>query len=53
MVLPIDVPAESPSLRKRTQGKSCFNFTAIEPTHVSELAALTKKGFNGFIKKFP
>ena len=26
------------------QGKSCFNFTTIEPAHVKELSALTKKG---------
>lgn len=32
------------SLRKRMQGKSCFNFTSIEPAHVKELAALTKRG---------
>jgi hypothetical protein len=35
------------------QGKSCFNFTAIDPAHVKELAAITKKGFTGFIKQFP
>jgi hypothetical protein len=34
----------SPSLRKRMQGKACFNFTTIEASHVKELAALTKKG---------
>jgi hypothetical protein len=34
----------SPSLQKRMQGKSCFNFTSVEPAHVKELAALTKKG---------
>jgi hypothetical protein len=43
----------SPPLLKRMQGKSCFTFTAIEPAHVKELEALTKKGFDGFIKKFP
>jgi hypothetical protein len=43
----------SPSLLKRRQGKSCFNFTAIEPAHVKELTALTKKGFAGFVKKCP
>ncbi len=42
----------SPSLRKRMQGKSCFNFTEIDPAHVKELAAVTKKGCAGFIKKF-
>ena len=35
----------SPSLKKRMQGKACFNFTTIEPEHVKELSALTKKGF--------
>ena len=34
----------SPSLQKRMQGKACFNFTTVEPGHVKELAALTKKG---------
>ena len=42
----------SPSLLKRMQGKSCFNFTAIEPAHVKELTALAKKGTADFIKKF-
>jgi hypothetical protein len=43
----------SPSLLKRQQGKSCFNFTAIDPAHVKELATLTKKGYAGFVKQFP
>jgi hypothetical protein len=43
----------SPSLLKRMQGKSCFNFTKIDPAHARELEALTKKGFDGFIRKFP
>jgi hypothetical protein len=34
----------SPSLKKRMQGKACFNFATIEPAHVKELAALTKRG---------
>ena len=42
----------SPSLLKRMQGKSCFNFTAIEPAHVKELKALTKTGYDGFIEKY-
>ena len=49
---PVLVKGLSPSLRKRMQGKSCFNFTAIEPAHVGELEALTKKGFDAFIKKY-
>lgn len=42
----------SPSLLKRMQGKSCFNFTAIDPAHVKELTALAKTGTADFINKF-
>ena len=38
----------SPELRKRMQGKSCFNFTEIDPVLFRELAALTLAGFRGF-----
>jgi hypothetical protein len=31
----------SPALRKRMQGKSCFNFTQADPALVAELADLT------------
>jgi hypothetical protein len=41
----------SPGLRKRMQGKTCFNFTAIDPAHVKELTALTKKSVARFNKK--
>ena len=34
----------SPGLRKRMQGKSCFNFKTIEREQVNELSALTKTG---------
>ena len=40
----------SPELRKRMQGKSCFNFKTIEAAQVKELEALTKKGFKQFEK---
>jgi hypothetical protein len=33
----------SPALKKRMQGKACFNFTTIEPAQVKELSALTKR----------
>jgi hypothetical protein len=33
----------SPALRKRMQGKSCFNFTTVEPAQLKELAAVTKR----------
>lgn len=32
----------SPALSKRRQGKSCFNFKAIEPALFEELAALVR-----------
>ena len=38
----------SPALRKRMQGKACFNFTTVEPAQLKELAAVTKKGIAGF-----
>ena len=41
----------SPELRKRMQGKSCFNFIDIDPAHVKELTALTAKSVKRFDKK--
>ena len=38
----------SPELKKRMQGKSCFNFTQVDPSHVAELKKLTKAGFEEF-----
>ncbi|MBZ5677220.1 MAG: hypothetical protein LAP61_23495 [Acidobacteriia bacterium] len=38
----------SPELKKRMQGKSCFNFTSVDPSHVAELKKLTKAGFDEF-----
>jgi hypothetical protein len=40
----------SPALRKRMQGKGCFNFKTIDATEAKELAALTKKGLARFDK---
>jgi hypothetical protein len=45
-----DQKSVSPELRKRMQGKACFNFTAIDAAHVKELAALTEKGIVQFEK---
>jgi len=42
----------SPSLLKRKQGKSCFNFTEIEPAHLKELTDITKRGFAGFARTY-
>jgi hypothetical protein len=41
----------SPELRKRMQGKSCFNFTTSDPALFNELAALTKAGFEDYRKQ--
>lgn len=38
----------SPELKKRMQGKSCFNFKKVEPELFEELAELTKKGAERF-----
>jgi hypothetical protein len=38
----------SPELKKRMQGKSCFNFTEVDPVLFRELAALTAAGFTSF-----
>jgi hypothetical protein len=38
----------SPDLKKRMQGKSCFNFTSVDPGHIAELKKLTKAGFEEF-----
>jgi hypothetical protein len=41
---PALLDAISPALKKRMQGKSCFNFTSIDSDQAKELAALTKAG---------
>lgn len=38
----------SPELKKRMQGKSCFNFTAIDDSLFKELAKITKEGAKRF-----
>ena len=38
----------SPELRKRMQGKSCFNFTAVDVVLFDELATLTRRGYDLF-----
>ena len=38
----------SPGLKKRMQGKSCFNFTSTNEETMSELARLTRRGFDKF-----
>ena len=38
----------SPALRKRMQGKSCFNFKDADPAMFKELAKLTRRGYDGY-----
>ena len=38
----------SPELRRRKQGKSCFNFTKIDEPLMTELESLAAKGIPGF-----
>jgi len=49
-VQPALVATLSPALRKRMQGKSCFNFVEVDETLFKELAALTKAGFESYRK---
>lgn len=45
---PEDAQTISPDLKKRMQGKACFNFTAIDEPLFRELAKLTKTGAKKF-----
>jgi hypothetical protein len=38
----------SKELRARMQGKSCFNFTSVDPGLLAELEDLTARGFEAF-----
>jgi hypothetical protein len=40
----------TPELKKRIQGKSCFNFKAIDAAQVKELERLTRVGIERFKK---
>jgi len=41
----------SPELKKRMQGKSCFNFKKVEPDLFQELAELTRTGAEKFKRR--
>jgi hypothetical protein len=43
----------SPALKKRMQGKSCFNFKKVEPELFEELAVLTRRGAEKFKEENP
>ena len=38
----------SPALKKRMQGKACFNFSAVDENCFKELATLTEAGYRKF-----
>jgi hypothetical protein len=38
----------SPELKKRMQGKACFNFSAVDPKLFAELDTLTRAGYERF-----
>jgi hypothetical protein len=40
--------AMSPGLKKRMQGKACFNFSAVDPKLFAELNTLTRAGYERF-----
>jgi hypothetical protein len=40
----------SPALRKRMQGKACFNFTEVDKPLMKELAELTRRGYDSWKK---
>jgi hypothetical protein len=37
-----------PELKKRMQGKACFNFSEVDPALFRQLAELTAAGFEGY-----
>lgn len=40
----------SPELKKRMQGKSCFNFKAVDEPLFTELAALAEAGYQRYVQ---
>lgn len=47
-VTPALLDGVSADLKARMQGKSCFNFVAVDRTLLRELASLTKAGFASY-----
>ena len=41
----------SPELKRRMQGKSCFNFTKVDEKLFAELGELTERGYQRFKKE--
>jgi len=51
-VFPALLTEISPALKRRMQGKSCFNFAKVEPDLFDELAGLTARGFAAFQQEY-
>jgi hypothetical protein len=51
-VFPALLEGISPELKKRMQGKSCFNFTRVDPALLDELARLTGQSFEAFKQEY-
>jgi hypothetical protein len=47
-VKPELLASTSSELKSRMQGKSCFNFSTVEPTLIKELTALTKASYASY-----
>src|SRR6185503_2503985 len=47
-VTAVEMKTASPELKKRMQGKSCFNFKTVDEKLFRELAKLTKSGASRF-----
>lgn len=45
---PALVAKVSPELKKHMQGKSCFNFSSVEPSVLRQIEALTKAGLEEY-----
>ena len=48
---PQQMKSLSPALKKRMQGKACFNFTKLEPELFAELQKLVDGGYKEFVKR--
>ena len=48
---PAALKGMSPALKKRMQGKACFNFTTVDETCFAELGRLSAAGLKRFKSK--
>ena len=48
---PEQMKSISPALKKRMQGKACFNFKKVEPELFGELQKLVDAGYKDFVQR--